>query len=282
MPSALLGVLVGDDGVHAVPGPASCPMGVLLPLCQAVAYGYNLRGGTSMMPCRVTTSAACSGRFGMPTSSSGGFRPWRLPPCQNPPSFRRCPRPRVAHDRGRDPSTGRGSDPGHGRARHHRRRGRADSDPRRAPEGPRRRPPRCAWSSSTASRWEWSPTRGKNPDAIRCHQWARDLWAAGVRVLVPEICDYEVRRKLIHVGSTSGIARLDRLKIGYDYAPITTDVMQLAAELWAQARRRGLPRHRPMRSTADVILAAKAILAAGPGRRRDDRHGQRGSSRPVP
>jgi hypothetical protein len=28
---------------------------------------------------------------------------------------------------------------------------------------------------------------GKNPDAVRCRQWARDLWAAGVRVFVPEI-----------------------------------------------------------------------------------------------
>lgn len=38
---------------------------------------------------------------------------------------------------------------------------------------------------------------GRNPDAVRCRQWARDLWAAGARIFVPEICDYEVRRKLI-------------------------------------------------------------------------------------
>ncbi|MGP0063803.1 MAG: hypothetical protein ACLQGP_09420, partial [Isosphaeraceae bacterium] len=69
------------------------------------------------------------------------------------------------------------------------------------------------------------------PRAVQCQQWARDLLAAGVRVFVPEICDYEERRKLIHAGSTSGLARLDRLKIGFDYAPITTDVMLKAAEL---------------------------------------------------
>ena len=106
---------------------------------------------------------------------------------------------------------------------------------------------------------------GKNPDAVRCRQWARNLWAAGVRIFVPEICDYEVRRKLIHVRSTSGIARLDRLKIGYDYAPITTDVMQLAADLWAQARQRGTSTAPPDALDADVILAATAILGAGPG-----------------
>ncbi len=61
------------------------------------------------------------------------------------------------------------------------------------------------------------------PRAVQCQQWTRNLLAAGVRVFIPEICDYEERRKLIHAGSTSGLARLDRLKIGFDYAPITTD-----------------------------------------------------------
>jgi hypothetical protein len=106
---------------------------------------------------------------------------------------------------------------------------------------------------------------GKNPDAVRCRQWARDLWAAGVRVFVPEICDYEVRRKLIHIGSTSSIIRLDNLKAGYDYAPITTEVMHLAAGLWAQARRAGLPTAGDKALDGDVILAAQALLSAGPG-----------------
>ncbi|HEX2690565.1 MAG TPA: hypothetical protein VHN14_28310, partial [Kofleriaceae bacterium] len=103
------------------------------------------------------------------------------------------------------------------------------------------------------------------PRAIRCQQWARDLLAAGVRVFTPEIFDYEERRKLIHAGSTSGIARLDRLKIGFDYAPITTDVMLKAAELWAAARHAGLPTAPPDALDGDVILAAQAILSAGVG-----------------
>ncbi len=106
---------------------------------------------------------------------------------------------------------------------------------------------------------------GRNPEARRCQQWARDLLAAGVYVFVPEICDYEVRRKLIHVGSTSGLIRLDRLRIGYDYAPITTDIMLKAAELWAQARSRGQGTSAPEALDADAILAASALLSAGPG-----------------
>jgi hypothetical protein len=106
---------------------------------------------------------------------------------------------------------------------------------------------------------------GRNLDAVRCRQWTRDLWAAGVRIFVPEICDDEVRRKLIHVGSTSGVIRLDRLKLGFDDAPITTDVMLLAADLWARSRHRGTPTAPDDALDGDVILAAQALLSAGPG-----------------
>jgi hypothetical protein len=93
--------------------------------------------------------------------------------------------------------------------------------------------------------------------AVRCQQWARNFLTAGVRVFVPEICDYEERRKLIHADSTAGLARLDRLKIGFDYAPIAPDVMLRAAELCAAARRAVLPTAPPDALDGDVILAAK-------------------------
>jgi hypothetical protein len=109
-----------------------------------------------------------------------------------------------------------------------------------------------------------SNPRGK-PKALQCRQWARDLLSVGVRVFVPEVCDYEERNKLIHNGATSGLIRLDRLKDWLDYAPITTDVMHLAAELWAQARDRGMPTAGPRALDADAILAAQALMAAGPG-----------------
>lgn len=109
-----------------------------------------------------------------------------------------------------------------------------------------------------------SNPRGK-PDALRCHEWARSLLAAGVRVFVPEIADYEVRRELIRNGATAGIRRLDQIKAGLDYAPITTDVMLKAAELWAVTRRAGRPTAAPEALDGDCILAAQALLAPGPG-----------------
>jgi predicted nucleic acid-binding protein len=89
------------------------------------------------------------------------------------------------------------------------------------------------------------------------------LAAAGVRVYVPEIADYEVRRELIRAGKTAGLRRLDQVKTTLDYATITTDVMIRAAELWAQARNRGLAPTPPEALDGDVILAAQAVLSAG-------------------
>ncbi len=93
----------------------------------------------------------------------------------------------------------------------------------------------------------------------------RGAGAAGVRVFVPEIADYEVRRKLLHLGATAGLLRLDQVKATLDYAPLTTAVMLRAAALWAQARRAGLPTAPPDALDGDCILAAQALLAAGPG-----------------
>ena len=92
----------------------------------------------------------------------------------------------------------------------------------------------------------------------------KDLAAGGVRLFVPEIADYEVRRKLIHIRATAGIRRLDQVKATLDYAPLTTDVMLQAAELWAAARSVGLPTAGSDALDGDCILAAQAELAAGP------------------
>lgn len=109
-----------------------------------------------------------------------------------------------------------------------------------------------------------SNPRGK-PAALRCRQWVKDLAAAGVRVVVPAIADYEVRRELIRDGATTGLDRLDRVKATLEFAPITEDVMDRAAELWARSRNAGTPTGPDAALDGDAILAATALLAAGPG-----------------
>jgi predicted nucleic acid-binding protein len=102
-------------------------------------------------------------------------------------------------------------------------------------------------------------------DNLRCRQWARSLVSAGFRVVVPEIADYEVRRELFRVGATAGLARLDLVKANFPYAPLTTDVMLRAAELWADVRRKGMPTASPDSLDGDAILAAQALVGCGPG-----------------
>ena len=53
-----------------------------------------------------------------------------------------------------------------------------------------------------------SKPRGLAP-ADRCRAWIHALDAAGARVEVPEIADYEVRRELLRVGAPAALKRLD-------------------------------------------------------------------------
>ena len=101
-----------------------------------------------------------------------------------------------------------------------------------------------------------------NPEAVRCHAWLDALIANGHRVLTSEICDYEVRRELLRANRPQSIARLDDLMLQVDVLPINRRTMLRAAELWAEARRRGRPTADPAALDADVIIAAQAQLFA--------------------
>ena len=84
-------------------------------------------------------------------------------------------------------------------------------------------------------------------------------------VILSEIADYEVRRELIRAGKENGLKKLDKFKNVLLYRPLTTEVMLLAAQLWADARKRGRPTAEPNALDGDAILAAQAILEANPG-----------------
>lgn len=49
-------------------------------------------------------------------------------------------------------------------------------------------------------------------ESDQCNQWMRGQLQKGVRVLVPGISDYELRREMLLNSSTKGIIRLDALK----------------------------------------------------------------------
>src|SRR5262245_9434294 len=103
------------------------------------------------------------------------------------------------------------------------------------------------------------------PDGLACRQWAQALLAAGIRVIVPGIADYELRRELIRAGKTSGLHRLDAARAGFEFDPMTQAALDKAAVLWAAVRNTGLTTAHPAALDGDAILAAQTILAAGPG-----------------
>jgi hypothetical protein len=102
-------------------------------------------------------------------------------------------------------------------------------------------------------------------ESQRCKRWLIDLLSQGIRVLVPEIADYEVRRELLRAGKSRGLAHLDQLKVTSGYVPLSTPAMLQAAAFWAQARQQGQPTAPDLALDADVILAAQAVVLAQRG-----------------
>jgi hypothetical protein len=102
--------------------------------------------------------------------------------------------------------------------------------------------------------------------ADECRAWLSTHLRRGVRAMVPEIADYEVRRELLRAGKLTSVARLDAfIAVPMDrYFPISTEAMRLAAQFWADLRNKGLPTADPKELDADVILCAQAIALRVP------------------
>ena len=120
------------------------------------------------------------------------------------------------------------------------------------------------------------------PDALACQQWAQARLAAAARVIVPGIADYELRRELIRAGKMSGLHRLDAVRAGFEFDPITQAALDQAAALWAAVRNAELTTAHPAALDGDAILAAQTILAADAGVVRHDRDEQRPASFEIP
>ena len=98
-----------------------------------------------------------------------------------------------------------------------------------------------------------------SPQNLACAAWLQRLLESGVRVILPEIADYEVRRELLRANKQPGLMLLDTLAETLDYLPLTTAAMRQAARLWATARQSGRPTASDNTIDGDVILAAQAL-----------------------
>lgn len=101
-----------------------------------------------------------------------------------------------------------------------------------------------------------NPNHAAGP--VACRRWLAALQAAGRRVILPEIADYEIRRELMRANLRRALRLLDDLNQRLEYLPITSLAMRLAADLWAQARNAGMPTAGAGSLDGDVILAAQA------------------------
>ncbi len=100
--------------------------------------------------------------------------------------------------------------------------------------------------------------------------WVEAILESGSedRIYLPELCDYELRRKLLHLvrkgqSSQRSIQRLDELCELLDYLPLDTATMRKAAEFWSDSRSRGNPTAADVSLDGDVILAAQAAMIGG-------------------
>lgn len=95
-------------------------------------------------------------------------------------------------------------------------------------------------------------------------EWLFGLLEAGTYPRLPEIVDYEHRRALLSRNASRQVQRLNSFKEVFGYEPLTTEVMLTAAQLWADARKRGFPTSAERELDVDVILGAQGrVLERG-------------------
>ncbi len=103
---------------------------------------------------------------------------------------------------------------------------------------------------------------GKSEQRDKCVQWLATLSKRGVRVILPEINDYELRREYWLNDSQNALSRLDALASRIQYLPLSTEAMQRSARMWAQAWKGGFPTADRHALDGDCIMASQVLLEA--------------------
>lgn len=105
-------------------------------------------------------------------------------------------------------------------------------------------------------------------EIYQCTEWFYRLLSKGARIIVSDICDYEVRREFIRIKSKS-VQELDRLRDLIEFQPVTFAVLEKAAELWAEARYLSQSNKIKENIDVDCILAAQwcVLKEQSPGRK---------------
>ncbi|MCU0546946.1 MAG: hypothetical protein MUE44_33095 [Oscillatoriaceae cyanobacterium Prado104] len=96
-------------------------------------------------------------------------------------------------------------------------------------------------------------------ESYQCTEWFYKLLSKGAYVTSSDLCDYEIRRKLISINSKS-VRELDELRNLIEFQKVTIAVLEKAAELWAEARNMSQSNKVPENIDIDCILQAHWCL----------------------
>jgi predicted nucleic acid-binding protein len=111
-------------------------------------------------------------------------------------------------------------------------------------------------------------TTSQVQEVIDCQDWFYSLLSRGVYFVTSTICKYEVKRELIRRKKVQEINNLEQLKTLVEFLTVDEQTLDVAAELWAKARDRGMPTADDKSLDADLIICAQWQLLAEefPGR----------------
>jgi len=96
-----------------------------------------------------------------------------------------------------------------------------------------------------------------SPQVVTVREWGLEMLGRGEEFVLPGVADHEVRRKLLHLGKAKSIRRLDDARRDWSFLPVTQGDVDLASELWADARRRGRPAAPDAALDGDMLLCAQ-------------------------
>lgn len=100
-------------------------------------------------------------------------------------------------------------------------------------------------------------TTSKVKEVTDCQNWFYYLLSRSALVVTSSLCNYEVKRELIRRKKVEEINNLSQLKALIDFLPVDTPTLELAAELWAEARNKGMPTADAKSLDVDVIICAQ-------------------------
>jgi predicted nucleic acid-binding protein len=99
-----------------------------------------------------------------------------------------------------------------------------------------------------------------HPEAIAITRWFERMLCRGAYIISSTICDYEVRRGLrlssLQGGSTEGINKLNLFQEVIEFIPVTLEIADMSAELWAESKQQGKSTAQSNSLDADIVICA--------------------------